>query len=236
MPSLILSTSRDSGLLAELKRSGFSLLRGLAPHLSTIEVAKTLGTVVSVEELLPSSGIPTVQSLRPRPTSEVGQNQYSGHYGLGTFPLHSDLAHWAIPPRYLLLRCVVGSDDVFTHLLPWTPIVDLVGAATLRKAVFAARRRRIGYSSLVRAMSHNDGIAVLRWDPIFLAPLNRHAHALASAMLDSGWDTKVMKILLSQPGDTLIIHNWTMLHGRGEVSQHSTARHIDRVYLSEVLQ
>lgn len=150
-------------MLAELERDGFSLRRSLAPRISTIEVAQALGTVIDVEGLLPSSGIPTVQSLRPRKTSDVGPNQYSGHYGLGTFPVHTDLAHWALPPRYLLLRCVVGSDDVFAHVLPWTPIVGMVGAATLRKVVFAARRRRIGYSGLVRAMSHRDGSEILRW-------------------------------------------------------------------------
>lgn len=239
---MILSTAqtglavRGSGLLAELERDGFSLRRGLAPRLSTIKVAEGLGSVIDVAAMLPSSGIPTVQSLKPKNMSEVGRNQYSGHYGLGIFPLHTDLAHWAFPPHYFLLRCIVGSDDVFTHVLPWTPIVDSVGTAVLRKAVFAARRRRIGYSGLVRAMSHHDGTAVLRWDPIFLTPLNQHAQVLASTMLDSVWDSKVVRILLNQPGDTLIIDNWRMLHGRGVVMPRSTARHIDRVYLSEVLQ
>ena len=155
---------------------------------------------------------------------------------MGTFPLHTDLAHWALPPRYLLLRCVVGSSDVFTHILSWTPIVKLIGTAVLRKAVLAARRRRIGYSGLVRAMSHYHGTEVLRWDPIFLRPVNHHAQALASAMLDSAWNHDVVKILLDRPGDILIIDNWRILHGRGEVSPQSTARHIDRVYLSEVFQ
>src|SRR5437879_606504 len=176
--------------------------------MSTIEISQALGEVISVKRLLPSSGIPTVQSLRPRNTSEVGRNQYSGHYGLGAFPLHTDLAHWALPPHYFLLRGVAGSNDVFTHVLAWTPIVELVGATALRKAVFAGRRRRIGYSGLVRAMSHHDSAVVLRWDPIFLKPLNQHAQVLANAMRDSAWNEEAVKILLNQPGDTLIVDNW----------------------------
>jgi len=226
----------DLDLLAELKRYGFHLCRALAPRMSTIEIAQGLGAVISVKRLLPSSGVPTVQCLRPRHTSEVGRNQYSGYYGLGAFPLHTDLAHWALPPHYFLLRCVAGSNDVFTHVLAWTPILELVGAAALRKAVFGARRRRIGYSGLVRAMSHHDSTVVLRWDPIFLKPLNQHAQVLTNAMRDTAWSKAAVKILLNQPGDTLIVDNWRMLHGRGEVMPHSTGRHIERVYLSEVFR
>lgn len=223
-----------AGFIPELVHSGFSLRLELAPAMTTIEVAQTLGNVLEIGQLLPSSGIPTVQSLRPRMINEVGRNQYSGNFGLGVFPLHSDLAHWAVPPHYLLLRCVVGSSDVFTHILSWVPIVTLLGAPALRKAVFSARKRRIGFSGLVRAMSNHDSAEVFRWDAMFLTPLNHHAKVLASVMLDSKWNSQVGKILLSRPGDTLVIDNWRMLHGRGEVMLNGTARQIDRVYLSEV--
>jgi L-asparagine oxygenase len=225
---------KESGLSAELKRDGFSVRSGLESSMSITEVAQRLGSIIDVQTLLPSSGIPTVQSLRPRDMGEVGRNQYSGHYGFGTFPVHTDLAHWALPPLYLLLRSVVGADDVFTHVLPWEPIVGLVGAATLRTAVFASRKRKIGCSGLVRAMSHHEGSTVLRWDPIFLTPVNQQAHALASTMLSPAWNKETVKILLHRPGDTIIIDNWRMLHGRGRVSPDSKARHIDRVYLSKV--
>jgi L-asparagine oxygenase len=72
-----------------LERDGFLLRSALAPQMSTLEIAQALGTVTSMELVLPSSGIPTVQSLRPRHTVEVGRNQYSGHYGVDTFPLHT---------------------------------------------------------------------------------------------------------------------------------------------------
>lgn len=227
-----------SPLLPELgqriKQEGFVVRKGLAPHLSTIEVARESGIIVNIDELLASSGIPTVQALRPRGTNEVSPNQYSGHYGLGSFPLHTDLAHWVVPPRYLLLRCLVGTKDVFTNILPWTRIVDVVGTAALRKAVFRARRRRAGYSGLVRAMSRHQQAEVFRWDPIFLKPLNQHAHALEAVMVDPTWNKKVIKILLRQPGDTILIDNWRMLHGRSQVPKPSTTRHIERVYFSEV--
>jgi L-asparagine oxygenase len=217
-----------------VKQDGFVLQKGLAPSLATIEVAQALGTVVDIKLLLPSSGIPSVQSLRPRNTDEGGQNRYSGHYGLDTFPLHTDLAHWVLPPHYLLLRCIVGSNDVFTSILPWTPILDLVGAASMRKAVFRQRSRRIGCSGLVRALMHHHGTEILRWDPIFLRPLNQHARALASVMLDATWNRALVKILLHEPGDTVLIDNWRMLHGRSQILAQGTVRNIERAYLSEV--
>jgi hypothetical protein len=232
----IVTAVRESGILADLRRDGFGVRRDCAIHLSTIEAAQTLGTPINVQTILPGSGITTVQSLRPKNVSEVGRNQYSGHYGFGVFPLHTDLAHWAVPPRYLFLRCVVGSDDVFTHILSSAPIVDLLGSATLRKALFTARRRRMGSSGLVRAMSYHGEDQIFRWDPIFLAPLNESARVFASTILDPHWANIVVKVLLQRPGDTMIIDNWHMLHGRGSVLPTSRGRRIERVYLSEVRQ
>jgi hypothetical protein len=223
-------------VLAAVNQDGFVLQKCFAPDLPTIEVAQALGTVVDIGRLLPSSGIPTVQSLRPRNINEVGQNRYSGQYGLGTFPLHTDLAHWVLPPRYFLLRCIVGSNDVFTNILPCTRIVDLIGTAPLRKAVFTVRSRRTGCSGLVRALSHHHGTEILRWDPIFLRPLNQNARALASVMLDPTWNSVVIKIRLYQPGDTILVDNWRMLHGRSHILPPGTVRHIERAYLSEVFQ
>ena len=223
-------------LARRMKREGFVVREGLAPHLSAIEVAEESGIIVSIDELLAASGIPTVQILRPRDAKEVSPNQYSGHYGLGSFPLHTDLAHWVVPPRYLLLRCLVGTNDVYTNILSGTRIVNVVGTAVLRKAVFGARRRRAGYSGLVRAMSRHQQAEVFRWDPIFIKPLNQHAHALEAVMLDPAWNKEATKILLRQPGDTILIDNWRMLHGRSRVPKPSTGRHIERVYFSEVFQ
>lgn len=221
-------------MLRAVQEEGFVLYKRLATGISTNEVAQTLGTIINVDELLPSAGIPTVQSLRPRNTTEVGQNQYSGHYGLLDFPLHTDLAHWAIPPRYLLLRCLVGTNDVFTNLHSWLPIVELLGKATLQRAVFRARRRRVGYSGLVRVLSHQQQTDIFRWDPLFLRPLNRHAEAVSATMLDPKWNDSATKILLTDPGDSILVDNWRILHGRSPVLGQSKTRHIERVYLSEV--
>jgi L-asparagine oxygenase len=160
----------------------------------------------------------------------------SGHFGLGSFPLHTDLAHWAIPPRYLFLRCKVGTHDVFTELLHWSRVVDLVGKTTLQKAVFRSRKRRDGFSGLVRALSHHEQTELFRWDSLFLKPLNQHAEKLVSVMPELVSGGVATKVLLSEPGDAVLIDNWKMLHGRSAVPDPSKERHIERVYLTEVFQ
>lgn len=217
-----------------LEQHGFVVLSELDTCLSTVEVARRLGTIVEIDRLLPSSGIPNVQSLRPRNATEAKQNQYSGNYGLGLFPLHTDLAHWILPPRYLLLRCLVGAEDVLTNLLPCAYALDLVGKPALQKAVFRSRRREYACSGLVRAISYHHREEIFRWDPIFLQPLNRNARSLKTVMHDPACNKLLMTVRLTKPGDTIIIDNWHMLHGRSSVSDCSKGRHIERVYLSEV--
>ena len=120
-------------------------------QLPTAEVAVRVGRILEIDKLLPSSKIPTVQSLRPRQAVEAKQNQYSGHYGFDIFPFHTDLAHWALPPRYFLLRCLIGTEDVFTNVLPSSHVVGLLsglpaeGGAQSQKAPLCVFR-------LVRAL------------------------------------------------------------------------------------
>jgi hypothetical protein len=85
-------------------------------------------------------------------------------------------------------------------------------------------------------MSQHEGTAVFRWEPIFLKPLNQEARALAKTMGNSEWNEAASKFLLKEPGDTLIVDNWRMLHGRGEVKPVNEGRQIERVYLSEVFR
>jgi L-asparagine oxygenase len=224
----------ESDMRPTLERDGFILQQEFYPQLSTLEVAGRFGHILNMNKLLPPSGVPTVQSLRPREIAEAGQNQYSGHFGLDPFPLHTDLAHWALPPRYLLLRCIVGTEDVFTNLLPCAYVAGVIGTATLCKAVLRVRRHRHRCSGLVRAMSLLHREEIFRWDSLFLVPLNRHARSLKHAMLDPACREAMIRVRLRQPGDTILIDNWRMLHGRSSVPDRSTSRRVERVYLSEV--
>jgi hypothetical protein len=123
-----------------LHRTGYVLLPGWRQEQTTINIGRNIGTVVDISALLPNSGIPTVQTLKPRGVRDAPSNLYSGTFGLAEFPLHTDLAHWARPPRYFLLRCVRGAEAVVTRLLPISALAPSLGTATLRRALARPRR------------------------------------------------------------------------------------------------
>src|ERR1035438_1267433 len=106
---------------------GFVLLRELVPELKTIEAMGRLGTIVQ------ATSLPSIQTLKPKVTAEP--NTYSGNYGLGEFPLHSDLAHWTVPPQYLGLRCLSGIAGVHTKLLDGNDLIDGIGSLRLQRTL-----------------------------------------------------------------------------------------------------
>lgn len=218
-------------VVSGLERDGFAFCKKLSPQLTTLEIARRVGSIVEIDKMLPSSGIPTVQILLPRTAREARENRYSGNYGLGAFPLHTDLAHWAIPPRYFLLRCLLGSENVETSLLPTNCIVDKLGKVFLQKAVLRVRKHRRGSSGLLRALSYCGPQELFRWDTIFLEPVNDHAaKKLKHVMEDSVFD-RIIGVCLRDRGDTLFLDNWRFLHGRSAVP-FGSARQIERVYFS----
>jgi hypothetical protein len=117
---------------------------------------------------------------------------------------------------------------VETKLLPAKCIVDRLGKAVLRKAIFRIRRHRPGFSGLLRALSRQQDL--FRWDCIFLEPVNAHAMTLKNVMELSAPKLAV-GICLQDPGDTLVLDNWRILHGRSAIV-FGTARRIERVYFS----
>ena len=222
-------------LLQALDSIGFVHLEGWKPELRTDEVANNFGSSVDIRHLLPASNVPKVQTLAPKRVDAAPLNQYSSAFGLGGFPLHSDLAHWAVPPRYLLLRCLHGSTTVSTYLLPVTVIATAIGNDIIRRAVFLPRRRAFGAILCPLPMLfQRSGVQGIRWDSLFLMPFNQAASKVSYTMSAHTWGDSLKTVALVEPGDTLIIDNWHMLHGRSPVDAQSTERKIERVYLETI--
>jgi hypothetical protein len=177
--------------------------------------------------------VPNVQTLAPKQAKSAAKNQYSSSFGLGEFPLHSDLAHWATPPRYFILRCLRGSPTVSTNLLPVNAIVSAIGERFTRKAVFIPRKRwSTGHLCPLPMMFRRNGDTGMRWDSLFLTPVNSAASKVAHAVAIKRWGNSLESLTLSEPGDTLIVDNWRILHGRSAVNDNSLGRRIERAYLS----
>lgn len=210
----------------ELEQEGFCFLSKWRPDANTIEVADDFGSM-----LTPWPG-GTVQKLVPR--TEASPNTYSGIYGHNSFPFHTDLAHWPVPPRYLLLRCITGYDEIPTLLLDGFDLMESISLDILRRAIFKPRRPQGGTFSLIRLCEPEGDLYRLRWDEVFLKPASRIGDAADQKIRD--WLSKCQSrsISLAKRGDTVIIDNWRMLHSRTPIPFGCEDRTIERVYLKDI--
>jgi L-asparagine oxygenase len=97
-----------------LLQKGFDFLDSIDACATIAQIGEELGGVYTVPTM------PFVQSLTPRSAEFEQPNTYSGLFGLGEFPFHSDMAHWNIPPRYIVMRCAIG----FNLASKWGSIVN----------------------------------------------------------------------------------------------------------------
>lgn len=209
-----------------VRRQGYAFLAEDAPHATSGEALARFGTLLALP------GLAEVQSLVPHEKADATPNTYSGNYGRGEFPLHTDLAHWSLPPRYFVLRCVVGADDVPTRLVDGLDLIAAVGEQRLSRAVIQPRRPLGGQLSLLHLLDRHAGEKVLRWDDLFLVPVTGGGKSAFEAVKGHLAKMERIEITLSRPGDTLIVDNWRMLHGRGAVP--TLTRQLDRAYIDEL--
>ena len=202
---------------------GYAILPGLSVGRRTESVAAELG------EILTPWDDATKQVLIPRATSTP--NTYSGIFGLNRFPYHTDLAHWPLPPKYLLLRCVRGYADVPTLLLDGLAMAAIVGHDKMRRALIMPRRPQGGRLRLHRLLQMVDRSKFVRWDEVFLQPaslIGSEASIQFKSLVDQMTPTHAVMI---NDGDLLIIDNWRMLHGRPAIAQNRRNRKLERIYL-----
>lgn len=222
--------SRLTTTSEQLLADGYVFLPQFMPELPPRVAVSLLGCIDAVE------GLAEVQLLTPRPITASTPNTYSGNFGTGEFPLHTDLAHWAAPPRYVALRCLSGSSTVTTSVLDSLGIVQSVGREALRMAIVQPRRPLRNGKHLLRLLerpvaTESDRI---RWDTIFLKPTNAFAAATVAGVQDALLHSDPVQFLLCEPGDTLVLDNWRVLHGRSPVSADGLQRVIARAYLEAV--
>jgi L-asparagine oxygenase len=211
-----------------LSLDGYILIRGFEPGNSSLGAFSRIGVVDSVE------GLNTIQTLTPKDQKDAPPNTYSGNFGSAEFPLHTDLAHWAVPPRYLALRCIQGASNVATRLLDGRVLLREFGAGVLQMALVQPRRPMKNGKQLLRLLDTTVDVDLLRirWDSLYLTPATRLANVVFVNICSFLATIKPHEVVLRDRGDTLIIDNWRWLHGRSSTEADSHSRHIDRAYLS----
>lgn len=227
--------NKGGELLTEaLKKDGFAFIPSWIPNSSTHEAAEFLGKIIEPSKVSSKFNIKTVQALEPRHKQSRTNRVYSDIFGLDKFPLHTDLAYWQEPPHYLILRCLRGSSEVHTKILNVAIVERMVGELVMKRALVKARHLPHNMPVCVLPLRPTGlGINSIRWDSVFLKPLNAAASHFFDVMARLDNDTTLgINVPLVNQGDTLVIDNWRVLHGRSSVPSQGEMRRIERVYLS----
>jgi L-asparagine oxygenase len=212
-----------------ISRDGFAFLPAFHGGESTSQVVAHLGILARLPAL------DDIQQLSPKPPSQAPPNIYSGTFGLGTFPFHTDLAHWFLPPRYFALRCVVGSVLVKTVVFDGWRLVSEFGETRLRRGLVQPRRPVGLTKPLLRLLEATPtGDHRLRWDTLFVRPATTSSASLCEAIRSYLSSVSTIQFALAKVGDTLIVDNWRMLHGRSAVPPDCLDRRVERVYLQSL--
>lgn len=198
--------------------------------LGTYDVATSATEVArEVAHCLGFSPYSEAEQLTASAVTSKGPNTYGGNYGYSELPLHTDLAHWYVPPRYVMLRCVVADPLVSTRVLHHRDVLSRLPAGAADRALVRPRRKLDGKLFLLRL--HHKGI--FRWDQLFLVPENDEARQVRDLMIASPSPFQSAEVRLDRPGRTIIIDNWNALHGRSAVLRAGASqRRIERIYFA----
>ena|SRR3984893_15285332 len=214
---------------AQVQNAGYAFLPSHLPRKSSEDVAHSIGAAVCVGK----GGL--VHQLKPKLESDAPATTYSGMYGGNIFPLHTDLAHWRFPPRFLLLRCVTGYEAVATLLIDGEQVIENIDPIVLSRALVRPRRRVEGTFPLLRLYDRQRlDRGLLRWDEVFSRPASRAGEIGVKKFRECLARSSPISVSLAKRGDTLIIDNWRMLHGRSSVPPACRDRLIERIYLEKV--
>ncbi|MDF0515836.1 TauD/TfdA family dioxygenase [Bradyrhizobium yuanmingense] len=218
------------GLIASIKdnviRHGYAFVPEYRPDEPIVSIAHALGRPLALWQNR------LVQELIPRPIAPP--NTYSGIFGLQRFPLHTDLAHWRLPPPYLLLRCVKGYAEVPTQIVDGRTLIEAISQDILTRAIVKPRRPQNGSLILLRLCEFVDERYCFRWDEVFLRPASRVGDVASKAIRALLNSSEPSSIPLVQAGDMLLVDNWRILHGRSPIPAGREDRKIERIYLERL--
>ena len=214
----------------DLDNNGFCFIPNHEPSINVIKIALDLGSPYSAHG---SEPLDAVEHLRPNVQEDSKKLTYSSLFGFAAFPFHSDKAHTRKPPHYVMLRCIVGYPEVSTLLIDVKPIIESLGRTVLHRSLMGARHVVPGRRCL-RMLDFDDNSSWFRWDDVFLEPISAAAIDACKMVRQYLVNANATRACLGQAGDTLIIDNWRMLHGRTEVPLQGQSREIVRLYLEKV--
>jgi len=199
--------------IAEVDRDGWSTVRLGIGDIATVAASAQLRVVTWRGN--------AVEILKPILRNQARRRSLSAHHGLGEFPMHTDAAHWARPPRYVVLQCISAFSPTPTKLLRFPPLpIDVESAC--RQGIFLVGWGRNAFHATI-----SDGHRI-RFDPGCMKPLDHQAWGVATYLEKAAG--QAVEFHWNRPELSLIIDNHATLHGRGHVVD-PQRRRLARIYL-----
>ena len=184
-------------------------------------IAHLLGGPISLDRRRSTE----LQRLTVRPREQARPNSLSSRFGTGPFPLHTDGASWATPPRYLILGAATATYTSAATVICQVPILTRDAADRVCDGVFVIRH---GANSFFGSISRT-GRRYTRYDPACMRPIDEMSHS-ALALFSSLVAAQPRHLIKWRTGDVLVIDNWRTLHGRGPSIDSDGLRVLLRLY------
>jgi hypothetical protein len=210
--------------LATLRARGWSLLP-LAPEHDLRSIIPLLRPRLAHHEASFQ-----VELVSPKTSDRARPGTMSALYGMGSFPLHTERAHWPTPPRFLILRSVGDASDRPTTLLDsYRFALDQKLTQELLQTPWIVRWDEVSFQSRVLLPSSSGkGRWHVRYDPSCMVPCDEARRGLAER-LEQALASLEPEQHYWESGIVLLIDNWRVLHGRGQSPDPDFGRALERV-------
>lgn len=192
-----------------------------------LSLAAQLGDIVHQESR------PPISTLKPTPTEAAASATASQTYGTGEFPLHTDLAHWPTPARFIVMGNLSVESQTPTLLLDTRGDIALRDLRSLAKRAIweVSKARRAFACTMLFAHGGTEGF---RWDQNVMRPLNQTAADLAQRLRSELSLTRrenLHSVQWQGKGHALIVDNWRMLHARPSIPTSDLMRTLHRIFV-----
>lgn len=191
----------------------------LSAHGSTVDILQDLVTGIARQLGSPRAsrkGGGLVDHLRPTSANAAKPRSLSALYGTGSFPWHTDGAHWPVPPRYLVIACAQASANTAATII-WDARQSL---ALNGEAARQANFRVCNGAHSFYATATSPLQQYYRYDPGCMSPMDSTAQHLQETIENEG--TSVSSQIVWAPGLIAVIDNWRCLHRRANADQDAT--------------
>lgn len=171
-----------------------------------------------------------VERVSPKTSDRARPGTMSALYGMGSFPPHTERAHWPTPPRFLILRSVGDASNRPTILLDsYRLALDPKLTQELLQTPWIVRWGEVSFRSRVLLPSSGaKGLWHVRYDRCCMTPCEEAGEGLSNR-LEEALASLEPERHYWEPGTVLIIDNWRVLHGRGQSHDPDFGRALERV-------